>query len=157
MQFHSLGNSTQDNLHAQASYFTSKATAKGKKSVSVLWNKGVSPHLRVWYTILFRKGQSMHRTNWHQIELSGKNKTVKTIRGSKEKVIEKKGHWNIFLAAGWTHLIPKTPSSYLKGTLNICQLFFLLKAWIRAAYAGEPSIFAEWCNCIFLMQVRRHY
>lgn len=34
-------------LQAQASRFTSKATAKGKQAVLVLWNKWVNPHLRV--------------------------------------------------------------------------------------------------------------
>lgn len=31
----------------------------------------------------------------------------------------------------------------------------LLKAWITAAHAEEPCIFAEWCNWIFLIHVRR--
>lgn len=51
---------------------------------------------------------------------------------------------------------PRTESSHLKGTLNVCQLFLThpLQPELEL-HMQEPCIFVEWCNCIFLMQVRR--
>jgi len=41
----------------------------------------------------------MHRTNWHAIQSSLANNSVKNVRGSTEKAIKKGGHHNILLAA----------------------------------------------------------
>lgn len=157
MQLHALGNSTGDNLHAQACYFTSKAAAKWEKSVSVLQNKGVSPHLRVWYNILFPKGQSTYRTNWHVIQSS--------LAGSPIKIWAEAQTWqhrrtNDYLSGSLMHS-PYTQNTGIPLKKDTSHLSALphppLTAWTRAAHAGEPCIFPEWCNCAFLRQVRRHY